>query len=280
MSDWHEDDLQHGGIRIHYYRTGGDKPPLVLAHGFTDAGLCWTRVARDLEADYDVIMYDARGHGQSERVGPGYGYDAHVDDLAALIKGLGLERPGIMGHSMGAQTAALLAGSNAAMPGYVILEDPPWREDWADETDVERFNAAPPPVPARNEWRESLVALKAGTREQALEEVRRLNPTWDETELGPWVESKYQFDLNAFDNQSAPPPPWKLIAQPIRCPALLLYADPEAGGIVSPQTAAQAQALNPRLTAVPITGAGHNIRREQYERFLQAVKEFLARQTA
>jgi pimeloyl-ACP methyl ester carboxylesterase len=45
--------------------TGGDHPPLLLAHGYTDSGLYWTRVARALEADYNVIMPDARGHGQT-----------------------------------------------------------------------------------------------------------------------------------------------------------------------------------------------------------------------
>ena len=44
------------GVRLNYHRTGGDgKPVLVLLHGITDDGLCWTRVARDLEADHDIV---------------------------------------------------------------------------------------------------------------------------------------------------------------------------------------------------------------------------------
>ena len=64
--DWQSGDIETNGIRMHYHRTGGDKPALVLSHGATDSGLCWTRVARVLEADYDVIMPDARGHGRSD----------------------------------------------------------------------------------------------------------------------------------------------------------------------------------------------------------------------
>jgi hypothetical protein len=56
MSNWFSGDVDANGVRIHYYRTGGEKPPLVLSHGATDSGRCWTRVARDLESDYDVIM--------------------------------------------------------------------------------------------------------------------------------------------------------------------------------------------------------------------------------
>src|SRR5437899_2771334 len=55
MSEWFSGDVVANGVRIHYYRTAGDKPPLVLSHGATDSGLCWTRVARALESDYDVI---------------------------------------------------------------------------------------------------------------------------------------------------------------------------------------------------------------------------------
>ena len=65
MSDWLSGDVAVGGVRLRYHRTGGDKPSLVLCHGFSDNGLCWSRVAHDLEADYDIIMYDARGHGES-----------------------------------------------------------------------------------------------------------------------------------------------------------------------------------------------------------------------
>ena len=62
LAHWIQNDLLVNGVRLHYYRTGhGDKPPLVLVHGFSDNGLCWTPVARDLEAEYDVIMPDMRG---------------------------------------------------------------------------------------------------------------------------------------------------------------------------------------------------------------------------
>jgi N-formylmaleamate deformylase len=67
MAHWQSGDVTANGIRLHYTRTGGDKPPLVLAHGVTDDGLCWTPVAAALAPDYDVIMVDARGHGRSAR---------------------------------------------------------------------------------------------------------------------------------------------------------------------------------------------------------------------
>ena len=47
MTAWQEGDIEANGIRLHYTRTGGAKPPVVLAHGFSDDSLCWTPVAQE-----------------------------------------------------------------------------------------------------------------------------------------------------------------------------------------------------------------------------------------
>ncbi|MEZ4558556.1 MAG: hypothetical protein R2854_19355 [Caldilineaceae bacterium] len=59
MSSWTSDTVDANGT-LHYWRTGGDKPTLVLCHGITDNGLCWTRRGAVLEGRFDVIMLDAR----------------------------------------------------------------------------------------------------------------------------------------------------------------------------------------------------------------------------
>src|SRR5437899_12400196 len=111
MPDWSSADVETNGIRMHYYRTGGDKHPLVLAHGATDSGLCWTPVARALEADYDVIMPDARGHGLSDAPESGYDHETRAADLASFIEALKLERPVVGGHSMGASQTLRFAAA-------------------------------------------------------------------------------------------------------------------------------------------------------------------------
>ena len=110
LPDWTEDDLTVDGARLHYYRLGDrTHPPLVLVHGFSDNGLCWLTLAGDLQAEYDIVLPDARGHGRSARVGQDGGRVDLTADLAGVIRGLGLERPIVAGHSMGAMTAAQLA---------------------------------------------------------------------------------------------------------------------------------------------------------------------------
>ena len=70
--EYQEGNVTIDGIKIHYYRSGGKKPPMVLLHGATDDGLCWGRTAQELAERYDVIMPDAQGHGLSDRLGAGF----------------------------------------------------------------------------------------------------------------------------------------------------------------------------------------------------------------
>jgi len=81
MSAWQSGEVEANGIRLHYTRTGGAKPPVVLAHGFSDDGLCWTPVAEALAPEYDVIMVDARGHGRSSAPEQGYSATIQAADL-------------------------------------------------------------------------------------------------------------------------------------------------------------------------------------------------------
>ena len=96
MPEWESGFLESNGIRMHYARTGGDRPPLGLAHGFSDDGLCWTPVARALEAEFDVVMPDARFHGLSGAPEQDGHDGVMADDLAGAIRALGLRahRPG------------------------------------------------------------------------------------------------------------------------------------------------------------------------------------------
>ena len=123
---WHEADVGANGIRIHYARTGRDKPPVILAHGVGDDGLCFTRVAKELEGTYDVIMPDARGHGRTTGGVGDYSTDARVADMVGFIEALDLTRPALGGHSMGADTGLHLAASRPDLVSRLVLEDPPF----------------------------------------------------------------------------------------------------------------------------------------------------------
>ena len=124
MTSWTNAVCAANGIDIHYLRTGGSKPPLVLLHRLTGSGACWTPLARALEAEFDVAMPDARGHGSSSTPQSGYRYEDHARDVVELMQALGLAAPVLLGHSMGGMTAAVVASQNATAISGVILADP------------------------------------------------------------------------------------------------------------------------------------------------------------
>src|SRR5262245_28137227 len=93
MAEWTTGTCEANGISVHYLRTGGNKPAVVLLHGLMTSGACWTSVARALERDYDVIMPDARGHGNSGVPDEGYLYENLAADVESLIDALDLANP-------------------------------------------------------------------------------------------------------------------------------------------------------------------------------------------
>jgi pimeloyl-ACP methyl ester carboxylesterase len=259
------------GIRLHYTRTGGQKPPLVLAHGVTDSGLCWTPLAEALQSDYDVIMVDARGHGRSQETAGGFDPATQADDLAGLINALGLTKPAVLGHSMGAATALVLAGNHPEVPGAILLEDPPaWWTPWQDTAGAQERHA---------EMRQLATARKAMQREALIAEQREKNPTWSAGELEPWADAKQQVSLNVlsvFGRDNPRAVDWPAVLRRITCPALLIRADAELGGIVTAETAALLKESVPQLEVVHIANAGHSIRRDQFDRYVKVVRRFLA----
>jgi N-formylmaleamate deformylase len=271
--DWRSGFVEANGIRLHYTRTDDDKPPLVLAHGVTDAGPCWTAVAEALAAEYDAIMVDARGHGYSDAPERGYGPVEQAVDLAGVIAALGLQRPAILGHSMGAATALVLAGAYPDVPRAILLEDPPaWWTAWASTPAARDRHVA---------MRERALNLKRKTREELIAGQGAEQPGWSDAELEPWGDAKQRFSpsvLTVLTEDNAASVDWLSILSRITCPALLITGDPERGAIVTDESAAALKALVPHLQIAHVPEAGHNIRRDQFARYMDVVRGFLTDQ--
>ena len=225
MLKYTEGNLKISGIRIHYYRTGGSKPPFVLLHGASDNGLCWTPVAELLAEKYDVIMPDAQGHGLSDRLDPSFSFKNHTEQVVGLIRELGLKKPFIMGHSMGAGTAVNVAVEYPSLPGAIILEDPAWRTQESIESENNKEKEK-----QHEAFIKSLIGYSKLTLEELIAECRATNPRWSEAEIKPWAESKLQFDPTLFSTMVLNPHSYVEFVPEIKCPTLLIISD---GGIVT-----------------------------------------------
>ncbi|MEM7331965.1 MAG: alpha/beta hydrolase [Chloroflexota bacterium] len=265
---WFSETVSVNGIALHYTRTGGNGRSLICLHGITDNGLCWTRFAQAMQAEFDVIMVDARGHGRSEAPATGYSPQDHADDAAGLIQHLSLVNPILIGHSMGGMTAAQFVVSYPTLAKAAILEDPPWLNP----------EIAPILASGNQGWRDQLAKDQQRPVEAFLADGKQENPTWDEIEFPAWAESKKQVSLNVFGILSAESyAAWPHLVAQFKVPVLLLTAVNERGAIIQPTIAQQATSLSPNLHHHHIKNAGHSIRREQFEAYETAVRAFIAK---
>jgi pimeloyl-ACP methyl ester carboxylesterase len=260
LTNWTSAVCAANGIDIHYLRTGGARPSVVLLHGLTGSGACWSPLARALEAEFDVVMPDARGHGHSSAPAHGYRYEDHAGDVVGLVQELGLSYPILLGHSMGGMTAALAAGQMATPVRGLILADPtflsPERQREVYESDaVEQHRRLLRSDPA-----------------DALAQARLRHPQRTPELIERVTEARMNTPVQAFEVLTPPNPDYRRMVSAVNVPILLVIAD---HGVVSPETAQELHHLNPRLRIEMIHHAGHGLQYDQPERFEAVVLSFL-----
>ena len=253
-------EVTANGIKIHYQRTGGNGPALVLLHGVTDSGECWPRVVDALKNDHDIIAPDARAHGLSDTPPSGYTYDNMAGDVAGLIRALGLAKLIVLGHSMGAETAAVLGAHFPGLCRALILEDPLFHDESVD------------PATGKLDltWFENEFAARARMSvEQIIEDGKARQAAgrpWDGSEWEGWAQAKKQVHHDIAQLIENPPPPWREIVAKLTCPVLLLRGDTANGALVSADRAQEVSALNPRIQVAYVPNTGHNMRRGTFPR--------------
>jgi len=273
---WQAATIVANGIHLHYSRTGGQKPPLLLLHGFEEHGLCWLRVARALEDTYDVIMPDARGHGRSAAAASGFSLDILAADHAALIQVLGLDRPAVLGRSMGAAVAVQLAATFPDRVRAVLLEDPPMRAMPVLDPDTNPGYAA-----WYQAWLAQMQALKTQPHAERLRAAIGLQPgadRWVEDDLVTWVEAQVQFDLETITPALANPGVfggWQQAVSQVTCPILLMTGNPQRGSVSTAEGIQAVQAAWHSGEHVVFDHAGHLISREAFEPYVATVAHFL-----
>jgi lipase len=114
-------DVAGGTLRVRSYGSG-DRHALAV-HGVTANAACWQAVARALPADWTLHAVDVRGRGHSAGLPGPFGFDAHIADLREVSVSLGLDRPVLAGHSLGAYIALLAADASPSTFGRLVLID-------------------------------------------------------------------------------------------------------------------------------------------------------------
>nr|MDO8114442.1 alpha/beta hydrolase [Candidatus Sigynarchaeota archaeon] len=269
MPKWPEEFIDTNGVHLCYHRTSGDKPAMIMLHGATDNGLCWTSITRDLQDEYDIIMLDARGHGKSivMSMKSDFSIADMAEDTAALAKQLGLDHPILFGHSMGGLVATLVASKYPDLPSKLILEDPAYFLSKGLKLLVPLL---------RRLFLRSVRNMGKKSAEEARAECKKQNPNWSDEDVDGIVQAHQQFVRNTslerikhFDVFAD----WNSLFPKIICPVLLLIP---SNGFLKLNVAKKVlpSFKNARIAYIP--GAGHGVHRDQYAKCMEAIKNFLA----
>ncbi len=182
-----------GPVRLHHLEYGNRGTPVVILPGITTPAAMLEFVSTDLGRDHRVWTLDIRGRGSSDTPADGFTLDDYAGDVAAVVEGLGLERPALVGHSMGARIAAATAVRFPDLVGPLVLADPPLTG------------------PGRGEYPMSLEAfmsqLDAAKSGGGADELRQYFPTLTEEQLAVRAQWLHTCDENAVREIVAELPP-------------------------------------------------------------------------
>ena len=255
-------NVHANGIRQHLIHHAGPGPQMLLIPGITSPAITWGFVAERLAARFDVHVLDVRGRGLSQAGDLDYGLDALADDAAALVEACGLERPVLLGHSMGARIGVRAERRSPGRFGGLILVDPPV--------------SGPGRRPYPSAWPWYGDSIRLAQRGCSAREMRAFCPTWTDDQVAlraEWLHTchfgaiKTAYDGFHTDDVHQDMPHLDL---PVRLVV--------AGGapVIQPEDLAEIQSLIPHLQTRIVAGAGHMIPWDDLPGFLDAVMDFNA----
>jgi pimeloyl-ACP methyl ester carboxylesterase len=116
------------GINL-YYQTLGNGRPMILLHGGLGSGEMFGPILPALAAERQVINVDLQGHGRTADIDRPLDLRLMADDIAALIDHLGLDRPDLVGYSLGGGVAFWTAVQHPEKVGKLVMASANVRRD-------------------------------------------------------------------------------------------------------------------------------------------------------
>jgi pimeloyl-ACP methyl ester carboxylesterase len=157
--------LNRDGVNIHY-EVHGSGPPLLLTHGYSSTSAMWQGQIEALSKQHKLILWDMRGHGQSDYPGDAAAYSEAltVGDMAALLDKAGAGSPIVGGLSLGGYMSLAFYRAHADRVRALLIIDtgPGFKKDEARDA----WNKRAHETGDRFE-REGLEVLKSASRERS-----------------------------------------------------------------------------------------------------------------
>lgn len=115
--------LARDGVALAYEERGQGDPPLLFAHGWSCDHTYFAPQVERFSRAHRTVAVDLRGHGDSDAPEQAYTMSGFADDLAWLCGQLALNKPVVIGHSMGGVIALQLAAEHPAVPRAIVMLD-------------------------------------------------------------------------------------------------------------------------------------------------------------
>ncbi len=249
------------GLRLHHLEYGESGPPIVIVPGITSPAATWEFISVPLSREHRVIALDIRGRGMSDKPSEGFSLIDYAGDVAAVVSELGLERPILIGHSMGARIAAAVRVLHPEAAGPLVLADPPLTgpgrgtypmslEAFMDQLAAARSGAS----------LEVLHSYFPTLNEEQLAQRAQWLPTCDETAVRESWHNFHREDFFQYLRQLEPP-------------VLFLYGGDSP--VVPESALPEVIATGKGVEIVQIPGAGHMIPWDNPGDFLAETNRFL-----
>ena len=261
-----------GSMRLHYLDWGGSGAPILFLHGGGLTAHTWDCVAVMLRAGYRCIALDQRGHGNSEwSPVVDYRIAAHLGDIEGLVDAMGLERPILVGQSMGGLNSIAYATRRSdRMRAMVIVDVAP--DISASGAERIRDFSSTPELDSPQAFLERAVKFNP-LRDPAV--LRRsLHYNLRETPAGKWMfkhDQRRRSDdaMRSFTEERA-----RLASEvsKIKCPTLLVRG--ALSDVLSDAAAEKFAHSLPDGRWVTIEKSGHNVQGDNPRALLDAMRAF------
>ena len=255
------------GLRLHYLDWGNHGArPVLLLHGLQDCAALWQTFAGAIANRYHVVALDHRGHGDSPRA-DAYPISDYVDEVAAVVRQLGLGDLTLIGHSAGSKNAWMSIAKNPSIAKRLVITDmDPCSHNPGSVAMISRYKAEDDEYKNIDEVVERLRDRQPNASDEETRYDAEVMTTTTPNGKLTWKRAR---DVVAKYDR---PDVWDVLPRVTARTLIVRGAD---STLLRHDVAVRMEASIPDCRLVEIPGGGHWIHLEQPSAYLQTVCEFL-----
>jgi len=284
-----ERTFETGVVTINYATSVPSEPPsgppLVILHGGSARWQDYQGILPDLAAQYHLYAPDFRGHGKSGRVSGRYRFQDYAEDTIVFLRRCVAAPTYLFGCSLGGMVAlmvaaqapgdvrALVVGDSPLTPAGITVSGRtrPQLEAWRDLAGgrfsiaeiAEALKDAPTFLPGQDE---PVTMRERYGEEASVYEHLATRLYYNDPDMLTALLDDHENTVAGYDME--------VLFPAIRCPVLLLQADPDAGGMMKDVDVERAMSLLAQGQHVQLEGIGHPLFYPQKEPALSTIIDF------